>query len=165
MGTTTKKASKAVGYDADNLEDAHPLAARLNARFRLGVPSDDLHAAGVLVHINDRTEDPAHRWKPCYQACNHGQYADRVSCSLINAGQPNLWPGGGGLVLSPLTLRCAAPTAATGPLTRSGSRAGACLSCATVRPTTARAAPSRVTTSGACSSITAPPTAVSITRW
>jgi hypothetical protein len=49
-------------------------AARLNARFRLGVPSDDLQAAGVLVHINDRTDDPAHRWKPCYKACNHGQY-------------------------------------------------------------------------------------------
>ena len=33
-----------------------------------------LQAAGVLVHINDRTDDPAHRWKPCYKACNHGQY-------------------------------------------------------------------------------------------
>ena len=72
------------------------------------VPSDDLQAAGVLVHINDRTEDPAHRWKPCYKACNHGQYADRVSCSLINARQPKLWPGGGGLVLSPhhAKVRC-----------------------------------------------------------
>ena len=72
--TRKKKARKPAGYDVDNLEVAHPLAARLNARFRLGVPSDDLHAAGVLVHINDRTDDPAHRWKPCYKARNHGQY-------------------------------------------------------------------------------------------
>ena len=53
--TTTKKVSKTAGYDVDNIEDAHLLVARLNARFRLGVPSDDLHAAGVLVHINDQT--------------------------------------------------------------------------------------------------------------
>ena len=111
--TATKKKVKArkpkpVGSDVGNLEDAHPLVARLNERFRLGKPSNDLHAAGVLVHVNDRTEDPAHRWKPCYQACNHGQFADRVSCSLINAGQPRLWPGGGGLVLSPqhAKVRC-----------------------------------------------------------
>lgn len=113
-GKTTKKKKKVkkqkepAGFDVDNLEDTHPLVARLNARFSLGVPSDDLHAAGVLVHINDRTEDPAHRWKPCYQACNHGQYADRVSCSMINARQGKLWPGGGGLVLSPhhAKVRC-----------------------------------------------------------
>ena len=99
---------KPAGSDVGNLEDVHPLVARLNERFRLGKPSNDLHAAGVLVHVNDRTEDPAHRWKPCYQACNHGQFADRVSCSLINAGQPRLWPGGGGLVLSPqhAKVRC-----------------------------------------------------------
>jgi len=110
---TTKKKVKArkpkpVGSNVGNLEDVHPLVARLNERFRLGKPSNDLQAAGVLVHVNDRTEDPAHRWKPCYEACNHGQFADRVSCSLINAGQPRLWPGGGGLVLSPhhAKVRC-----------------------------------------------------------
>jgi len=80
------------------------LADRLNTRFSAGVPSNNLGEAGVLLHIFDKTEDPKRSWLPCRSGwC--ASYGDRFSATMINAGQPGIWKGGVGIVLSPALAR------------------------------------------------------------
>ena len=64
---------------------------RINARFRLGQPSDNVEAAGVLLHQFDDMEDTNAPWMPCPQFKWCGEFGDRFSASMINARLP---PGG-----------------------------------------------------------------------
>ena len=65
------------------------MATRLNQRFRRGVASNELAAAGVLVHQLDGYEDPLQPWLPCNMGTSARGCGDRTmrsiwSCSLIN---------------------------------------------------------------------------------
>lgn len=75
------------------------VADRINARFAAGKPSNNLTAAGVLVHQFDDTEggDDAmdEKWLPCPATCyGHkcwcASYRDRFSASIINARTPRV---------------------------------------------------------------------------
>ncbi|KAF4663707.1 hypothetical protein FOL46_004624 [Perkinsus olseni] len=75
---------------ADHADD---VVNTLNKRFNEGHPTDDLSQAGVLMHQWDNlgAEDYDESWRPytaqeCSNASAHAncQYADRISCLLIN---------------------------------------------------------------------------------
>ena len=92
-------------------------ADRLNARFRLGRPANDLPSIGVMLHQFDQTEHPDMPWRPCPQFCNGiGQVCgcaflrDRLACSVAFAGMPKVGTESriplfsdklGGMILSP----------------------------------------------------------------
>ena len=95
------------------------VAARLNARFRLGRPSNDLAAAGVLLHQLDGYEDQKQPWLPCDMgdgpkgACSVYQAA-HWSGSLVNKAQRGVYATcHGGLVFAPVpaasAVECAYP--------------------------------------------------------
>ena len=52
---------------------------RLNARFRNGRPSNDLEAAGVLLHVLDGALNPSYPWRPLSAGKNY------LSASILNA--------------------------------------------------------------------------------
>ena len=58
---------------------------RLNARFAKGQPTDNLFAAGVLIHQFDGMEDTAKPWLPCGKAQWCAKFRDRISASMLNA--------------------------------------------------------------------------------
>ncbi|KAF4666028.1 hypothetical protein FOL47_004298 [Perkinsus chesapeaki] len=75
---------------ADHADD---VVNMLNKRFNEGHPTDDLSTAGVLMHQWDNlgAEDYQQSWRPytseeCTPVSAHAncQYADRISCLLIN---------------------------------------------------------------------------------
>lgn len=70
-----------------------PVVDQINARFVNGMPSNNLFAAGVLVHQFDGMEAPNHAWLPCTESQWCAKYRDRISASLLNARSP---PGASG---------------------------------------------------------------------
>ncbi len=78
-----------------------PVVDRINRRFREGRASNDLAAAGVLVHQFDGQEDPSRPWLPCTSDwCL--EFADRFASSIISKRAPHLFNGGaGGLIFTP----------------------------------------------------------------
>lgn len=60
----------------------------INSRFAKGGPSNDLAAAGVLIHQWDNTEDSNAMWMPCPATDWCGSFSDRWSTSLVNAMSP-----------------------------------------------------------------------------
>ena len=80
----------------------------INYRFNAGVPSNDIEAAGVLVHTFDAVDGMDQRndlWQPCPGTMWCGSY-DHLSASLINRRLPHFFDEAmGGLVLSPAALR------------------------------------------------------------
>ena len=87
----------------------------LNHEWANGAPSNDLHAAGILIHTFDSTEDTSAArlsaggtghssdpWMPCPQNAWCGKYGDRISSSIINHALPHMFTWhAGGMVLSP----------------------------------------------------------------
>lgn len=76
---------------------------RLNARFRMGQPSNNLNEAGVVVRVLDSEEDINQPWK-----AGAGSFSDRFSVSIVNARHPDIYQGAfgaqtklPGFVLSP----------------------------------------------------------------
>lgn len=60
----------------------------INSRFAKGGPSNDLAAAGVLIHQWDNTEDQNAKWMPCPATDWCKAFSDRWSTSLVNAMSP-----------------------------------------------------------------------------
>ena len=80
------------------------IVAQLNHQWTYGAPSGHLGSAGVLVHIFDNTEDDvsakqslglpmeaATPWLPCSAGAWCGQFHGRLSASLINRRQRELF--------------------------------------------------------------------------
>ena len=79
-------------------------AEYLSARFAHGRVSNDIEAAGVLVHTFDMTEtaDTQNRvWEPCPPTSWCAKYNDRLPASLINARLPFIYQPNGGLIIAP----------------------------------------------------------------
>ena len=82
---------------------------RINARFNAGRPSNDLCAAGVLVHAFDGHLDASAPWR-VNAAGWMEQYGRILSASLINARKAGTFNGDGGVVLSAASgILCAYP--------------------------------------------------------
>ena len=70
--------------------------ADLNARFDAGQPSNDLSAAGVLLHTFDALDEGRDDvWNPCPNDAWCGPYNDRWSVSLVNRRSPHFFRGSG----------------------------------------------------------------------
>ena len=97
MHTITASGKARCVADASRSEYCEPLPptvesviGQLNARFRAGVASSDLAAAGLLLHQFDKMDDPDPQGKPwvpgaatdIYQGYPSG---DRISATLVNA--------------------------------------------------------------------------------
>lgn len=112
------------------------VADRLNERFRVARPSNDLRNIGVLLRQFDSTEHPEKPWLPCpefcrgdRQVCECAFLRDRLSSSVVFADMPHegsipLYEGKrGGVVYNPdpsfTRIFCAYPSDA-------GSRARVC---------------------------------------
>ena len=82
----------------------------LNARFNAGAPTNDLNAAGVLVHVFDGHLDARAPWHTVQDGWMQ-QYSLILSTSLVNARKHGVFAGdAGGIVLSPRsTVLCAYP--------------------------------------------------------
>ena len=92
-----------------------PIVEMLNARFANGGPSDDIAAAGVLVHTLDTSADGGGSmpWQNCDSSRWCYEYSDRWPTSLLWPGHVNMWTEGqGGFVIDPTVVRlmCAYPT-------------------------------------------------------
>ena len=83
----------------------------LNKRFYNGVASNDLAAAGVVVHCFDTSSNPIRAGLDLFRGCatTSSQYfpgaacADRISASIISEKLPEIYGGceKGGLILAP----------------------------------------------------------------
>ena len=90
------------------------VAAAVSARFEAGAPTDDVAAAGVLVHMIDGYEQAGRPWELCRTNCTTPP-SDHWSVSLINAAKPTLFTmppvwGGAFLVDSTVPFLCAFPS-------------------------------------------------------
>ena len=72
-------------YYVEEIQQLGSTTDRLNARFVKGQPTDNLFAAGVLIHQFDGMEDTAKPWLPCGQAQWCAKFRDRISASMLNA--------------------------------------------------------------------------------
>ena len=81
--------------------------SRLNSRFRSGAPSDDLHAAGVLVRIFEGMGGRhAAAWEPCRDDEFCARAGDRPASSIVNAKMPHLFSfDAPGMVVNPKVAR------------------------------------------------------------
>ena len=87
----------------------------LNARFAAGHPSDDVLAAGIMLHTFDAMDDGRDDvWNACPEEAWCGRYNDRWSVSIVNRRTPSFFRGSGkepgnqpngGFVLDSSTLR------------------------------------------------------------
>ena len=80
-----------------------PTIDLLNQRFLAGRPSNDPNEAGVLLHQFDGQEDWARGWRPCTAESENrwcGQFADRFASSMVNARQPYVFNGNGGMIFN-----------------------------------------------------------------
>ncbi|KAL1526503.1 hypothetical protein AB1Y20_015213 [Prymnesium parvum] len=89
---------------------AASFVAKLNARFRAAIPSNDLSAVGVHVRGWDGISEAFNgkAWMPCPPQSKCGIYSDRFATSLIYPGHMETY-GDGGFVLNPdaVELNCA----------------------------------------------------------
>ena len=82
--------SAAAGPPPSQAEPKGSVVDVLNARFKNGHPTDDLAAAGVLVHQFHNGADSDWRpWMPCPDTCYGGpcwcsKFNDRFSCSIVS---------------------------------------------------------------------------------
>lgn len=89
------------------------VAAAVSGRFEAGMPSDDVAAAGVLVHMIDEYKQAERPWELCRTNCG-AQQSDHWSVSMINARRPTLFAmppiwGGAFLVHPTVPFLCAYP--------------------------------------------------------
>ena len=61
------------------------IVEQLNARFRSGVNSSDLAAAGLIIHQFDSMDDPNPDGQPWLPGEGRSQTGDRLSATLVNA--------------------------------------------------------------------------------
>ena len=88
------------------------ITAHLNRVWTHGAPSRDLSRAGVLVHTFDNTESQNEPWLPCPASDWCGKYDGRMSGSIINRRQPNVFTASvsAGLIFSPsIGIHCSYP--------------------------------------------------------
>ena len=78
--------------------------AQLNRRFAAGRPSNDLAAAGVVIHSFDQMDNREDPWNGCRQGWCAG-FKDRFSVSVMSKRRPHYYQMAmGGFVLSPMEL-------------------------------------------------------------
>ena len=82
------------------------VVAMINDRFVGAQPSNDLAAAGVLVHNFDEISNGYEPWLPCSGGGCARKFSDRFPCSIIYQGMTNMYkPTNGGFVIAPLGAR------------------------------------------------------------
>ncbi|KAL1529727.1 hypothetical protein AB1Y20_000663 [Prymnesium parvum] len=84
---------------------SYAVVNEINARWQHGTPSNNLSSAGVMLHLFDDYEDKANGrpWRMCRrEQCPSQIEIDHLSCSVVNAQRPAIFPGGAaeGIILS-----------------------------------------------------------------